>query len=98
MFELRLGDEVDDHCIKCKRTTNHFILAMVGQSVAKVRCRTCYNEQEFRNCEPLPPRPRAVKKPVEAPMAATVAGPAPEEPPVTPIETPAPEPPKPKKR
>ena len=98
MFELRLGDEVDDYCIKCKRVTNHFILAMVGPSVAKVRCRTCYNEQEFRACEPLPPRPRSVKKPVEVPPAATVAGPASEDPPVIPAETPEPAPQKPKKR
>lgn len=75
VFELRLGDEVDDFCIKCKRLTNHFILAMIGRDVARVRCRTCYNEQEFRNGEPLPPRPRSPKKP-----------PAPPAPPETPPE------------
>jgi hypothetical protein len=70
LFELRLGDEVDDYCTKCKRLTNHFILALRGHSVAKVRCRTCYNEQEFRDGVPLPPRPRSVRKPAEAPPAA----------------------------
>lgn len=98
MFELRLGDEVDDYCIKCKRVTNHFILAMVGLSVAKVRCRTCYNEQEFRSCVPLPPRPRSVKKVAEVAPAAAVAGPVPEDPPVIPAETPESSPPKPKKK
>ena len=71
MDGLRLGDDVDDFCIKCKRVTNHFILAMVGPAVAKVRCRTCYNEQEFRSCVPLPPRPRSVRKtPDPAPVSA----------------------------
>lgn len=97
MFGLRLGDEVDDYCIKCKRTTNHFILAMIGQSVAKVRCRTCYNEQEFRNCEPLPPRPRSVKKVVDAPPAVVDAESAPELLPELPAEPPAPMPAEPKK-
>ena len=98
MFELRLGDEVDDYCIKCKRVTNHFILAMMGQSVAKVRCRTCYNEQEFRNCEPLPPRPRSVKKIVDVPLAEAVAEVAPQAETATPVETPVPKPAKSKKR
>ncbi|HNY39496.1 MAG TPA: hypothetical protein PKJ41_03845 [Bryobacteraceae bacterium] len=76
---MRLGDEVDDYCIKCKRLTNHFILAMMGQRVARVRCRTCYNEQEFRDGVPLPPRPRSPRKSVEKPPA-----PAPDVPPVEP--------------
>ena len=29
MFQLRLGDDVDDYCIKCKRLTNHSILSLV---------------------------------------------------------------------
>jgi len=68
---MRLGDEVDDFCTKCKRLTNHFVLAMVGDAVVRVRCRTCYNEQEFRNGAPLPPRPRTVRKPAPLPASPT---------------------------
>ena len=37
MWELRLGDEIDDYCIKCRRLTNHSIASMVDAKAAKVR-------------------------------------------------------------
>ena len=58
---LRLGDDVDDYCVKCKRVTNHSILSMVEGEPAKVRCRTCYAEQQFRKCE-IPPSKKDLKK------------------------------------
>ena len=44
---MRLGDDIDDHCSRCKRTTDHSVLAMMGDEVAKVRCRTCNNEHKY---------------------------------------------------
>ena len=44
---MRLGDDIDDHCSRCKRTTDHSVLAMMGEEVAKVRCRTCNNEHKY---------------------------------------------------
>jgi formate dehydrogenase maturation protein FdhE len=44
----RLGDDVDDHCSRCKRTTDHSILAMSGDEVERVRCRTCQFEHKYR--------------------------------------------------
>jgi hypothetical protein len=61
MAGLRLGDEVDDYCVKCKRLTTHFILALMEQEIAKVRCRSCYGEHEFRNGN-IPPSKRELKK------------------------------------
>jgi hypothetical protein len=61
MGDYRLGDDLDDYCVKCKRLTNHSILAIVGGEPAKVRCRTCYNEQAYRRCE-VPPTKRELKK------------------------------------
>jgi hypothetical protein len=61
MSELRLGDEVDDFCIKCKRLTNHAIVSMVQAEVAKVRCRSCYNEHDFRKGI-APPSKKDLKK------------------------------------
>ena len=50
----RLGDDIDDFCIKCKRVTNHAIVSLMEEKAAKVRCRTCYHDHDFRNEEPLP--------------------------------------------
>jgi len=58
---LRLGDDVDDFCVKCKRVTNHSILAMIEGEPAKVRCRTCYAEQQYRKCV-IPPSKKDLKK------------------------------------
>ena len=50
----RLGDDIDDFCIKCKRLTNHSVVSLLEDQPAKVRCRTCYHDHDFRNGEPLP--------------------------------------------
>jgi hypothetical protein len=45
---MRLGDYIDDHCSRCKRTTDHSVVAMVGEEVVKVMCRTCNSEHKYR--------------------------------------------------
>lgn len=61
MFELRLGDTIDDYCVKCRRITNHSIVSMLNGEPAKMRCRTCYHEHDYRHEEP-PPSKRDPKK------------------------------------
>jgi hypothetical protein len=61
MGPIRLGDDIDDFCIKCKRLTNHVIIALVDGEPAKVRCRTCYNEGPYRKGE-APPSKKDLKK------------------------------------
>lgn len=61
MGELRLGDVLDDFCIKCRRLTNHSIVSLVSGKAAKVRCRTCYNDHDYRN-EQAPPSKKDLKK------------------------------------
>jgi hypothetical protein len=62
MWELRLGDDVDDFCIKCKRLTNHTIVSLIDEKPAKVRCRACYNDHDFRNGEAPPSKKELAKK------------------------------------
>jgi len=61
MAEQRLGDDLDDYCVKCRRVTNHAIVSLVEGTAAKMRCRTCYNEHPFRNSE-IPPSKKELKK------------------------------------
>lgn len=61
MSELRLGDVIDDYCVKCRRVTNHSIVSLLGNEPAKVRCRTCYNDHDYRR-EQAPPSKKDLKK------------------------------------
>ena len=54
MRVLRLGDDIDDYCPKCKRVTNHVIVSFLEEEPAKVRCRTCYSEHDYLREEPPP--------------------------------------------
>ncbi|MCU1259781.1 MAG: hypothetical protein JWO80_2666, partial [Bryobacterales bacterium] len=59
--EARLGDVIDDFCIKCKRLTNHAVVSLMGGQPAKVRCRTCYNDHDYRREQAPPPKVDARK-------------------------------------
>ncbi len=61
MAELRLGDELDDFCVKCKRITNHAIVSMLNGTAAKVRCKSCYGDHDYRH-EKAPPSKKDLKK------------------------------------
>jgi hypothetical protein len=45
---MRLGDDIDDHCSRCVRTTDHAIVSMMGEEVLRTRCRTCNSEHKYR--------------------------------------------------
>ncbi len=55
-MEARLGDVIDDFCIKCKRLTNHAVVSIIDAQPAKVRCRTCYNDHDYRHEQAPPPK------------------------------------------
>jgi hypothetical protein len=61
MDELRLGDIIDDYCIKCRRLTNHAIVSLIDGEVAKVRCRSCYHDHNYLK-EIAPPSKKDLKK------------------------------------
>ncbi len=52
----RLGDDIDDFCVKCKRVMNHSVVSILNNAPAKVRCRTCHSDHDFRNEQPPPPK------------------------------------------
>lgn len=45
---MRLGDDIDDYCSRCKRGTDHSVVSMMGEHVLKTRCRTCNSEHKYR--------------------------------------------------
>ena len=56
MSEFRLGDVIDDYCVKCRRIMNHSVVSMVDTQPAKVRCRTCHNDHDYRHELAPPPK------------------------------------------
>jgi hypothetical protein len=56
MREPRLGDDIDDFCVRCKRIMNHAIVSVVNGEPAKVRCRTCHSDHDYRHEQAPPPK------------------------------------------
>jgi hypothetical protein len=55
-MRARLGDDIDDFCVKCKRVMNHLIVSLLNDEPAKVRCRTCHGDHDFRHEQAPPPK------------------------------------------
>ncbi len=60
------GQSIDSYCGKCKATRDHTIMTMDGETVAKVRCKTCGSMHKFRG-------PIDVQK-IRKPRAKNAAG------------------------
>jgi hypothetical protein len=49
---LTPGEEIDSGCLKCKAVTNHTIIAMVEEKIAKVQCNVCGGRHNYRPVQP----------------------------------------------
>src|SRR5580700_2307165 len=85
MRAARLGDDIDDFCVKCKRVMNHSVVSILNNAPAKVRCRTCHSDHDFRNEQPPPPKVDPRKAALFNQVLGNVTG----LPPETPAEAPA---------
>src|SRR5947207_3737654 len=56
MRDIRLGDDIDDFCVRCKRVMNHNVVSVLNAKPAKVRCRTCHSDHDYRNEQAPPPK------------------------------------------
>lgn len=56
MRDIRLGDDIDDFCVRCKRIMNHAVVSVIDGAPAKVRCRTCHSDHDYRHEQPPPPK------------------------------------------
>ena len=74
MRVVRLGDDIDDFCVKCKRVMNHSVVSILNDAPAKVRCRTCHGDHDFRNEQPPPPKVDSRKAALFNQVLENVAG------------------------
>ncbi len=58
-----VGGEVPSLCMRCKKATEHIIISMLPDRIAKVQCKTCGGHHRYRN--PATPL-RSSRKPVKA--------------------------------
>jgi len=75
---IRLGDEIDDYCPRCKLLLNHAVASMMGDTVVKVVCQTCHSEHPYKNAEVPPKKKSGPRATLLDQVLAKVAPPAPE--------------------
>ncbi|MFH1148046.1 MAG: hypothetical protein V1736_10125 [Pseudomonadota bacterium] len=56
-----VGDETACYCTKCRLDLHHIIMAIVGERIVKVQCKTCGGVHKFRNAEKSRKEPAAKK-------------------------------------
>src|ERR1035437_4289337 len=54
--DIRLGDDIDDFCVRCKRVMNHAVVSVINAAPAKVRCRICHSDHDYRHEQAPPPK------------------------------------------
>jgi len=57
------GKNIESYCTKCKLNLDHTIMAMAGETIAKVRCKTCGGAHKFKSPADAPKarKPRVKK-------------------------------------
>ena len=62
-----VGDPIEARCTKCRKNTNHIIVAIVKEVPAKVECNTCSGQHKYR--PPTAPKKPAVRRTVDPKIA-----------------------------
>ena len=47
--KYQAGENIVSYCTKCKVNLDHAIVAMDGETIVKVKCKTCNGTHKFRN-------------------------------------------------
>jgi hypothetical protein len=64
---LSAGDPIEARCTKCRKNTNHIVVAMAEDVPAKVQCNTCSGQHKYR--PPTVPKKAAVRRTVDPKVA-----------------------------
>ncbi len=74
MADLRLGDEIDDYCSRCRLLSSHAVVSLVNGEPAKVHCRTCFFEHKYRHGKAAEKRPSASKAKLFKEVLSSIVG------------------------
>jgi len=70
MLEKRsAGENIESSCTRCKLVLDHVVVAVDGDMVVKVKCKTCGSTHKFRDPADVK-KPRTAKKKEDAVKAA----------------------------
>ena len=79
--QIQAGSSVESLCKKCKTVTDHHVVAMLGDKIAKVECKVCRARHAYASPKAEPKAPAAarvksaatgaVSTPAAAPRAAS---------------------------
>jgi hypothetical protein len=72
MAKLKTGGDTDAFCSKCDLELAHIIVAMVGDRIVRVQCKTCRTTHAYRRTDKTESRPRSAA--TGAPRAASPRG------------------------
>ncbi len=60
--KMTAGENIASYCTKCKMVLDHAIVAMDGETIAKVKCKTCGSAHKYRSAADAKPARTAKKK------------------------------------
>jgi RNase P subunit RPR2 len=69
--KLSAGENIASYCTKCKIVIDHAIVAMDGETIVKVKCKTCGGAHKYRSAADVKPA-RTPKKKEDAVRTAEV--------------------------
>ena len=64
---LSVGGPIEARCTKCRKNTNHIIVAMAEELPVKVQCNTCSGQHKYR--PPTTPKKPAARRTVDPKVA-----------------------------
>ena len=64
---LTAGDPIEARCTKCRKNTNHIVVAMKDDVPVKVQCNTCSGQHKYR--PPTAPKKPAVRRTADPKVA-----------------------------
>jgi hypothetical protein len=67
--QIQAGSSVESMCKRCKTVTDHHVVVMEGDKIAKVECKVCGGRHAFQSAKPEP-KPKAAPRTPRVPSAA----------------------------